>query len=77
MWRAVQAQLRARSPEGEPAGAKVLVDDDAYAECYPGYHTMGTSVVDSDDEDKDKVRYALCGCLPVWQPACLAVRLAR
>jgi len=24
---------------------------DAYAECYPSYHALGTEVVESDDED--------------------------
>ena len=24
---------------------------DAYAECYPSYHVMGTEIVESDDED--------------------------
>ena len=24
---------------------------DAYAECYPSYHALGTEIVESDDED--------------------------
>jgi RED-like protein C-terminal region len=40
---------------------------DAYAECYPGFHEFGTTVVDSDEEDmshmdKKMVRFHVVSC---------------
>ena len=34
---------------------------DAYGECYPGYHELGTAVVDDDEADFSAMDSKVCG----------------
>ena len=41
---------------------------DAYAECYPSYHALGTEIVESDDEDLGHMdaKARTCYLAAVW-----------
>ena len=44
-------ELQASRKEADARERDPSYISDAYAECYPGYHSYATAVVDSDDED--------------------------